>query len=266
MAAHPPLLGCPVVRQLGQAGLAKEGSLGPQFRNTNTVPFWGPRGERFCIWIVGGHSWVQDTGPPWLWPRILAVSLPYLHSHSHKSSSEPTTFFISPCKPGLCDPGPLPWSEMGNYETLCVQHLIFISSLLKIFLRWKQETVYTYVCGSKIKILIDSLEGVACFWPHFKCQFTRKWKVLVTSVMSDSLRPRGLESARLLSHWNYSGKNIGVGCHALLQGIFPTQGLNPGLPHCRQILYHLSHQGSQFTKIGRNLWPMAIHTTVIWIF
>ena len=40
------------------------------------------------------------------------------------------------------------------------------------------------------------------------------------------------------------GKNTGVGCHALLQGIFPTQGSNPGLPHCRQILYHLSHQGS----------------------
>ena len=37
---------------------------------------------------------------------------------------------------------------------------------------------------------------------------------------------------------------IGVGCHALLQGIFPTQGSNPGLPHCGQILYHLSHQGS----------------------
>ena len=41
------------------------------------------------------------------------------------------------------------------------------------------------------------------------------------------------------------GKNTGVGCHDLLQGIFPTQGLNPGLPHCRQILYHLSHQGNQ---------------------
>ena len=40
------------------------------------------------------------------------------------------------------------------------------------------------------------------------------------------------------------GKNTGVGCHALLQGIFPTQGLNPGLLHCRWILYHLSHQGS----------------------
>ena len=40
------------------------------------------------------------------------------------------------------------------------------------------------------------------------------------------------------------GKNTGVGCHALLQGIFPTQGSNPGLMHCRQILYCLSHQGN----------------------
>ena len=40
------------------------------------------------------------------------------------------------------------------------------------------------------------------------------------------------------------GKNTGVDGHALLQGIFPTQGSNPGLPHCRQILYRLSHQGS----------------------
>ena len=45
-------------------------------------------------------------------------------------------------------------------------------------------------------------------------------------------------------HGDSPGKNIGVDCHALLQGIFPTQGLNPGLPHCRQLLYHLSHQGS----------------------
>ena len=45
-------------------------------------------------------------------------------------------------------------------------------------------------------------------------------------------------------HGDSPGKNTGVGCHVLLQGIFPTQGLNPDLPHCRQILYHLSHQGS----------------------
>ena len=40
------------------------------------------------------------------------------------------------------------------------------------------------------------------------------------------------------------GKNTGVGCHSLLQEIFPTQGLNPGLPHCRQTLYRLSYQRS----------------------
>ena len=44
-------------------------------------------------------------------------------------------------------------------------------------------------------------------------------------------------------HGDSPGKNTGVGCHALLQGIFPTQGLNPGLPHCRWICYHLSLQG-----------------------
>ena len=41
---------------------------------------------------------------------------------------------------------------------------------------------------------------------------------------------------------DYPGKNTGVGCHALLQGIFPTQGWNPDLLHCRQILYHLNHR------------------------
>ena len=45
-------------------------------------------------------------------------------------------------------------------------------------------------------------------------------------------------------HGDSPGKNTGVGCHALLQGIFPTQGSNPGLPHCRHVVYHLSHQGS----------------------
>ena len=43
---------------------------------------------------------------------------------------------------------------------------------------------------------------------------------------------------------DFPGKSTGVGCHFLLQRIFPTLGLNLGLPHCRQMLYHLSHQGS----------------------
>ena len=47
-----------------------------------------------------------------------------------------------------------------------------------------------------------------------------------------------------LTLWNSPGQNTGVGSLSLLQGIFPTQGLNPGLLHCRQILYQLSHKGS----------------------
>ena len=53
----------------------------------------------------------------------------------------------------------------------------------------------------------------------------------VCSGMSNSLRPRGLEPARLFCPWDFPGKNTGVGCHFLLQGNFPTQGLNPGLLH-----------------------------------
>ena len=50
-------------------------------------------------------------------------------------------------------------------------------------------------------------------------------------------------------HGDSPGKNPGVGYDALLQGIFPVQGLSPGLLHCRQILYHLRHQGSEIKHI-----------------
>ena len=69
--------------------------------------------------------------------------------------------------------------------------------------------------------------------------------VLSRSVVSYSLRPVDCSPPGSSVHGDSSGKNSGgVGCHALLQGIFPTQGLNPGLLHRRQILDSLSHQGS----------------------
>ena len=61
------------------------------------------------------------------------------------------------------------------------------------------------------------------------------------SVMSNSLQPHGLYSP-----WNSPGQNTGVSSHSFLQGIFLTQGLNPDLLHCRQILYQLSHQERPF--------------------
>ena len=50
--------------------------------------------------------------------------------------------------------------------------------------------------------------------------------------------PHRRQPNRLHHPWDSPGKNTGVGCHFLLQGIFPTQELNPGLLHCRKILYH----------------------------
>ena len=59
------------------------------------------------------------------------------------------------------------------------------------------------------------------------------------SVVSDTFQPH-----ELYSPWNSSGQNTGMGSLSLLQEIFPTQGSNPGLPHCRRILYQLNHKGS----------------------
>ena len=89
--------------------------------------------------------------------------------------------------------------------------------------------------------------STACHYPSNTSQFSRvllfatPW---ICSIVSNSLWPHGLQPARLLCPWDSPGKNTGVGCHALLQGNFPTQGSNPGLLHCRWILHWLSHQGS----------------------
>ena len=63
-------------------------------------------------------------------------------------------------------------------------------------------------------------------------------------MVSDSLQPHGRQPTGSSVCGDSPGKNTGVGCHALLQGILPTQGSNPGLLQCRQILYRLSQQGS----------------------
>ena len=99
---------------------------------------------------------------------------------------------------------------------------------------------------------------------HICKDSTYFWRVLCVSrsVMSDSLQPHGLHPARLLWPWDSPGKNTGVGHHALLQGIFPTQGLNPRLLHCRHILYqHLKRSMEttlSFTQTMKTLNPLAV--------
>ena len=81
-------------------------------------------------------------------------------------------------------------------------------------------------------------------WKHDN---SKPMKVKVNhSVVSNSLRPYGLSPPAFSVH-GIPGKNTGVGSYFLLQEILPTQGSNPGLPHCRQTLYWLSHQGNHKT-------------------
>ena len=87
----------------------------------------------------------------------------------------------------------------------------------------------------------------------------------VSSVMSDSLWPCGLQPARLRCPWDSPGKNTGVGCHSLLQGILQTQGSNPGL-FCpcigRRVLYHQRHLWSSLVGRGWQLSPQQRNTLI----
>ena len=71
-------------------------------------------------------------------------------------------------------------------------------------------------------------------WPFLK---ETRACVLSHSVVSGSLPPHGQQPTRLLCSWESPGKNTGVGRHALLQGIVPTQGSSPGLPRRRRLLH-----------------------------
>ena len=80
--------------------------------------------------------------------------------------------------------------------------------------------------------------GFFTSWATREAPTTVKVKVAQLCL---TLQPRGLYSP-----WNSPGQNTGVCSHSLLQRIFPTPGSNPGLRHCRQILYQLTHQGSPY--------------------
>ena len=102
------------------------------------------------------------------------------------------------------------------------------------------------------------------------CIFTwwKEWALVSSSpcvsrsVMSDSLQPHGEQPFRLLCPWDFPGKNTGVGCHSLLQGIFLTQGLNLGLLRCREILYCLSHQGITLITPPIPIWRLHPHDVI----
>ena len=108
----------------------------------------------------------------------------------------------------------------------------------------------------KIFMLSEFSETHVPFWQESESESC--------SVMSNSLQPHGWYSS-----WNSPGKNTGVGIRSLLQRIFPTQGSNPGLLYCRQILYHLSHQGSQLINLIKSVdkfYCMIPYTVIFYLF
>ena len=125
-----------------------------------------------------------------------------------------------------------------------------------------EEIVYWLNCSYQwiYHLLILSLvqfKSVNCIVFHVSLNYHWKERESIShSVLSNSLQPHGLAS--LLCTWNSSGKNTGVGGHSLLHGIFPTQGLNPGIPLHRQILYCLNHlvlSNKTFWNNANTLYP-----------
>ena len=100
---------------------------------------------------------------------------------------------------------------------------------------WYLIDLYTLPCLSCIH---------SVFFPTYPLAFEHAKSVM--SVVSDSLRCYRLQPSRLPCPWDSPSKNTGVGCHALLQGVFLTQGSNPRLSFCigRQVLYHQRYLGS----------------------
>ena len=90
--------------------------------------------------------------------------------------------------------------------------------------------------------------GVACIYIHFCLQVNSismcGYLCLVAQSCLSLCSPMDCSLPGSSLHGYSPGKNIGVDCHALLHGIFPTQGLNPCIQHCRWIIYQLSHQGN----------------------
>ena len=117
-----------------------------------------------------------------------------------------------------------PWHHLSPWIQLCLKPFSQNFSITKFYAE------LSYVCAG----CEYTTNLFTCFISYSEVKESESH-----SVVSDSLWSHGLYSL-----WNSPGQNIGVGRLSLLQGIFPTQGLNPGLQLCRQILFQLSYKGS----------------------
>ena len=128
------------------------------------------------------------------------------------------------------------WDELKQHGSIhIIQHMLSLLCCL--------QTELHYFMKKKIVAMFSLIP--------IKLQF-----VCVCSLVPQSFPTlcNPTDPARLLYPCNSPGKNTGVGCQFLLQGIFPTQDSNWSLPQCRQILYHLSHREAQVITYFNLLW------------
>ena len=135
------------------------------------------------------------------------------------------------------------WRARIHKEYLETHDVLHIPYLYELRPMKEKQLVQSLLAGSRGRFRTGWLSDTPpSFCPSLLLSLKWKWK-WSRSVVSDSLQPHGRYPTRPCHPWDFPGKNTGVGCRFLLQGIFTTQGSNPGLPRCRQTLYCLSHQG-----------------------
>ena len=100
--------------------------------------------------------------------------------------------------------------------------------------------IWNYKRSQETKAILSKNKAGSIILPDFKLYYD----CCLVAKSCSTLRPHGLDPARLLCLWDSPGKKTGVGCHFLLQGIFLTQGSNPCLLHLLAVSLPLSHQGN----------------------
>ena len=211
-----------------------------------------PQGKNSCLMFshpvvsesLRPHG-LQHTRPPCLSPspEVCPSSCP-LHWWCHPAISSSDAFFsFSPQSfPAL---GTLPmsrirWPKYWNFSfSICPSNKY--SGLISLKIDWFDLLAVWMLDDLSCIAVWCNFIKLSCVYILSPTQIRSLWTEWSESrpVVSDCLWPHGL-----YSQWNSLGLNTGVGSLSLHQDIFPTQESNPGLPHCRQILYQMSHGGS----------------------
>ena len=124
-------------------------------------------------------------------------------------------------------------SSRKDLKVEILMHVITVEEKAGFYIPKTQDPGHSNIKASTVLCCAWSLSCVQCF--------VTPWTVAHQAPLFMEISP---------------GKNIGVGCHALLQGMFPTQGSNPGLSHCSWLFYQLSHEGSPHLGIRNDYFSL----------